>query len=277
MLEFQLFRMKVHPSKQIDMFEEGKTASEILKDIIISHPESELWKGTIWHIGNILSIDEYAYYLRVGRTTKSTIEIYEGGNFLDQEFETAPYTHVILDLNMEICAIAKKTKLSPKTVGIARQLCRLLNKSDRAQILQAEIEIDEINDPYNFITYLFKAYNILKFSMTVSRPNQLEEKYDFIKTHQLLLKDTNADSGKTEIKGENLNPDRLEELTRSVASFGDNASALMVLEEGDKAVRKQLIGNPVVISQDDIIENEQRKSLLHRLRKIYNKIRGNND
>jgi len=127
MLNFQLFRIKVYPSKQKDLFIKSKTPSEILKETILTLPEAELRKGTIWHIGNITTIDNNGLYFRIGKTTKSKIEIYQKGNFADEEFETAPYTHVILDVPLELCAIAQKTKLAPKTSGIAKRLNRLLN------------------------------------------------------------------------------------------------------------------------------------------------------
>ena len=38
MLEFQLFRMKVYPSKQLSLIEPPKTPPEILKDVILSFP-----------------------------------------------------------------------------------------------------------------------------------------------------------------------------------------------------------------------------------------------
>ena len=81
MLEFQMFRIKVYPSPQGFLFEPPKTPSEILKDVILSLPSAELRKGMIWHIGNLSPIKEGGLYFRIGRTTKSTLEIYENGNF----------------------------------------------------------------------------------------------------------------------------------------------------------------------------------------------------
>ena len=117
MLEFQMFRIKVYPSPQSLLFEPPKTPPEIIEDVILSLPSVELRKGMIWHIGNISTLEEGGLYFRIGRTTKSTLEIYENGNFEEQEFETAPYTHMVLDIRLELCAIAKKSKLSPKTTG----------------------------------------------------------------------------------------------------------------------------------------------------------------
>ena len=151
MIDFQLFRITVYPSKQINMFEGQKSPSEILKETVLTLPSAELRKGIIWHIGNISSIKDDGLYFRVGRTSKSTIAVYQDGNFADEEFETAPYTHVILDVPLELCAIARNTKLSPKTTGIANQFIRLLNGSDYAHLVQANFEIGEINGPEDFV------------------------------------------------------------------------------------------------------------------------------
>lgn len=87
MPEFQVFRLKVYPSKQISLFEKGKKPADTLKDVIESLPSAELRKGMIWHIGNVKKLDDAGLYFRIGRTTTSTIEIYQDGNFLDQEFK----------------------------------------------------------------------------------------------------------------------------------------------------------------------------------------------
>jgi len=51
----------------------------------------------VWHIGNVAPIGNEGLYFRLGRTVKYRLEFYKDGIFSDQEFEGAPYTHVILD------------------------------------------------------------------------------------------------------------------------------------------------------------------------------------
>ncbi len=86
MLEFQLFRIKVFPSPQDDLFEARKGPLEILSEVVTSFPEFELRQDFVWHIGNVAQFDLNALYFRIGRTSKSTIEVYKDGRFLDQEF-----------------------------------------------------------------------------------------------------------------------------------------------------------------------------------------------
>jgi hypothetical protein len=139
MLDFQLFRLKIYPSRQLLLFEKEKIRLEILKETIYSLPSLELRKGTVWHIGNVTELDKTGLYFRIGRTSTSTIEIYKNGNFIDEQFETAPYTHLVLDINLEICAIAKKPRLSPKISGIANQFVKIIERVRKRQVFSGRI------------------------------------------------------------------------------------------------------------------------------------------
>jgi len=276
MLEFQLFRIKVYPSEQGSLFERDRTPPDILRESILSLPSAEFRVGLIWHIGNVMPLDQTGLYFRVGRTSKTTIGIYNEGecNFLDQEFETAPYTHALVDVDLELCAIAKKTRLSPTTFGIARQFIRLLNKSPKAKELNASFEIDDIKDPEDFISQLREAYSISKFWVRFSRPNAFDANEDFVKPVQKMLKESNGEKGKAELQGSNLKAETLEVVARSAAATGDDAGALIKPNERARKVKKQLKGNPVNISEEDVDNTIQKLNLLHRIRTLYRRIRG---
>lgn len=275
MLEFQLFRIKVYPLQGI-LFEQPKSPFEILKQVIISLPFAEFRRGMVWHIGNVCGIEQDGLYLRLGRTTKSTIEIYQDGNFTEQDFEMAPYTHVIVDIPLEVCAIAKKTKLSRTTTGTANCLIRLLNTSERARQLgaDAKFEISEINDPTDFVSHLHESFAISKFWVTFSRRNAWDTNKDFNKPMERLLDAMKGEKGKSEFQGTKLKPDTLEHLARSAASTGNDATAWLQLQSRGPKVKKSLRGNPVVVSEEDVSSPEQRRSMLQRIREKYHNIRG---
>jgi acyl-CoA synthetase (AMP-forming)/AMP-acid ligase II len=257
------------------LFVEEKSRSDILREVLFSLPSAELRKGITWHIGNITYLDEDGLYFRIGRISKSTVETYKDGNFLDQKFETAPYTHVVLDNRLEVCAIAKKTKLLRTAAGIARRFVELLLRSEKAQLFDVEFDIDEINDPEDFITNLYNAYLILKFWVTFSRPNAFDAS-DFVKPYMNFLEVSNGEKGKVEIEAKKgLNLASLVDVTRSAATMGSDAGASILEKKGGKSVRKYLSGNPVVISEEDLTDDQQRKRFLQRVREQYWKIRGN--
>ncbi len=273
MTKFHLFRIRILPLKQMALFERKGSPSQILRETILSFPSFEFRKGKVWQIGNVTAVDEHGIYFRVGRTSKSTLEIYRDGNFVDQQFDAAPYTHVLLDMQLELCAIARKTKLSPKPKGIAAQLSRVLSQSTKAKEYGARFEIVEINDPHDFVTHIRSAYTIFRFWITFSLPNIFDTD-DFIKPMERLLKETSGESGKTELRGDGLNPENLEALTRSAASTGDDAGALLQPERDQKKVRKVLRGNPVTITQEELSNLDQMMSLLKQMRELYEQIRG---
>lgn len=273
MLHFQLFRIKVYPSKQGFLFESSQTPSEILYKAILSKPTAEFRKGVFWHIGNVHELMDSGLYFRIGKISKSTIEIYNNGNFEEMEFESAPYTHVILDANLEICGIAQKMKLSPRPIGIANRLIRLLNDSTIAHRIHAKFEILPINDPTDFINYLQRALIISKFWITFSRPNAWDVNEDFIKPMEKLAESSGADKGKTEIEGENLEYKNLKELAKSAASTGDDAGASLQMDVTGRKIKKSIKGNHVIIQYQDVTESEQKIQFLQTIKNYYRKIR----
>lgn len=275
MLEFQLFRIQVVYA--LPLFKTGKEfkkPSEILKETILAFSRAEFSKEATWRIGNVQVINGEGIYLRLGKTSKSTLEIFENGKFQDQIFETAPYTHVVIDLKYEICAIAKKTKLAPKTKTIANHFKRLLNKSVKAKELGVEFNIDEIKDPQDFIFYLKTAYAVSKFRLTFKRPNAWDVSKDFIEPLQKGLAEVDGTQGTVEVKGQELNVETLEELTRSVASTGDTAIAWLQLEAGaKKKTKKVLKENLAWMRHEDLIDEESIRRFVECMRDRYREIR----
>jgi hypothetical protein len=96
MLEFQLFRVKVFFPAQLPLLERPPSRQELLRQAIESLPSADSRRGLVWHIGNVAAVDRTGLYLRVGRTTTTTVEVFEDGRFRDQTFETAPYILLIL-------------------------------------------------------------------------------------------------------------------------------------------------------------------------------------
>jgi hypothetical protein len=273
MLDFQLFRIKVFPPAQSSLFEVDATPQGILVQTIKSLPEAEFRTGKTWHVGNVTEVDQDSLYFRIGRTSKATIEVYDNGRFLDQEFDTSPYTHIFLEIELEVCAIASKRKLARTTDRMARQLAKLLNRSNRAREFGAKFEINMINDPEDFISRLKSAYSVEKFWLTFTRPNSIDVEEDYIKPMERLLSAATGDRGKTEIKGPDLDDDVLEQLSRSAASTGDNAGASIRHAPEERALSISLKGRAVDIAQDSVDGDDEKRSFIQRLRERYEGIR----
>ena len=277
MIEFQLFRVKVFLPQQMSLLEPTRSRSDILREVIESKPEAQLRRGVQWHLGNVEQIGTDALYFRVGRTTTSTLEFFDDGKFADQSFETAPYTHALIDLPTEVCVIAKKTQLSHQTTGIANQLARLFEHSETALKLETQFKIGEINDPDDFISHLKSAYSISKFAVWFSQPNPFDVNVDFIRPAQKLVSASNGQQGKTEIKGDKLNAAVLEDISRSAAATSDDAVAWLKPTANKRRVKKRLKGNPVVLQQEEVDSKESREACVQRMLDLYQKVRHSNE
>lgn len=272
---FQLFHCRVTLPSQIDLLRDPPSRPEIIRQALEERPSAELRKGYTWHIGNLESIGSDGIYFAFGKTTVTSIEQYDavGGDFVEIEFDTAPYTHVILDLHHQVMAIAAKSRLAPTTGGISRQLTKLLNRSEAARIHEVQFNVAEIKDPQDLIKHLHESYAVCRFKMTFTRPNPFDANEDVQKPLEKFLAAANGRSGSTEVAGENLEPDILEELVRSAAASGNDAVAHVKPTQASRPVKKQLSGNPVIVSAEEPANDERKSALLDLVKSTYERVR----
>lgn len=274
MLEFLLFRIRVLPNTQtILSFDEGRTRPQILREIMESAPSREFYRGRIWHIGNVEAIGRDGIYLRIGKTITTPLEVYANGRFTDIEFESAPYTHIIVDVPREVCAIARKSSLATNTVTIAKRFIRILEGADKAKELNATLEIDPINDPSNFIQFLQAATAVSRFEVSVGRPNPWDVEEDFVKPNERALEASRGEAAHVTFLGKDLDADWLEEITRSVAAAGQEAKATLTLPDKHGKQQKVLGNNGVSVSVDDISQPEEKQDALTAVQVKYQSIR----
>lgn len=150
--------------------------STLLRTSLSEVPTAELRKGQIWRIGNLKMIDETGAYFAFGRMRKSAIERFdiERAILLQEMTPTAPYTHVLLDVGLQVAAIAAESKLAAAPASIAKRLAQVLSRSKVAQSNMAEIEDSEIRDPESFIGYLREAHAIRSFTFHFKPPNPFD-------------------------------------------------------------------------------------------------------
>jgi hypothetical protein len=278
MLELQLFRLKVtRPGQPTVWADVNWDTAAIIRQAIEHAPAKEVRRGFVWHIGNVSVIDESGLYFRFGRTTRASFPFFDEKtrSFVEHEHENAPYTHVFVDVQLGVCAIARNTELAQRTTAIARQLERLLNDTPVRYDTGALFALDEIKDPTQFLEQLREALTVLSFSLTFTRPNPFDVNEDFQRPMENLLQQADATAGRTTIKGDDLERPVLEELTRSAAATGNNAEAKLVRVGDERPVRRQLRENNAAVSFSDIETEEQRIDVLRVIRQAYLRIRQN--
>ncbi len=277
---FYLYRLKIERSEQRGLYEDTKsTPSEIICAAIREKPSNEIRKGNTWHIGNIELIGDNGLFFAFGRVTKSIAEKYdeESGDFLDEPQRQAPYTYVIFDLENQVCAVALKSKISPKVSDIANNLAKLLNETNNAKKNNLKFVMAEINDPHEFLEYVRNAWEIKKFDIEFGQPNPLDVDQDFQKPMQNLLEETGGSKGKTTIQGDNLEKEPIERLAAAAAATGNSASARLKQKKDSKYVTKRLSGNPATLATNEIATKDEKVTLLSQIVAKYQSIRNAGD
>ncbi len=275
-MEIVLYRIKIMRSKQRDLFAKEASPSDLLRQMILEKPTAESARGTTWHIGNIERVDDASVYFALGRTTTATLPVLvEGtGDFVDETYESAPYTHAFVDFNREICGIAVKTAVAPTTDAIARQLERLLEGTETARSSQVSVTVAAINEPEQLLNALRNAYSITSFTVYFSRPNPIDVNEDFLKPMERLAQEAGGESGHATVRGKALDPEPLADLVRSAAATGDEAVAKLKPERGTKTVRRSLRGQHARISEDEPATPEGRSRAISKIRRKQSDIRG---
>jgi hypothetical protein len=278
MHKFQLFRIKAVHSRQLELdFAHRDDRRPIIRKAVEAKPSAELRMGHHWHIGNIASIDAKAAYFALGRTTRSTLEFYDedSGDFEVARVENAPYTHVLIDFDIQVCAIAAKSRLSPNAVGIAAQLERLLNTAESSKTPGVEFKVEPLRNPVDLVREIGDAYAVKVFSVEFSLPNPWDADEDFQKPAQRLLQESRGSTGRTTLSGFDLARAPLQNLTQAAAASGNNAEAKLQRESDSKAVRLSLHATEVQLTEDDEQEIEKiRGGILVRIRELYSSVRG---
>ncbi|GJQ60949.1 MAG: hypothetical protein SCALA702_00020 [Melioribacteraceae bacterium] len=244
MLEFYLYRAKFIKSEQISLFSQDILPSDIFIKAIKEKPSLSLNNNYDWHIGNVEVYQDGTGYFAVGRTKKSIVEKYDerSKNFLEKEDDESPHTHVLFDIKIGLLCIARKTKLAPTINGIARKIEVLFSNTVIVKEYSVDVKIDYIRDPKSFISHIKMAYAIKKFTATFTGPNPIDADEIFQKPMSVYLNKANGSSGRTTIKGRDLNSEVITEVAISVASTGNNANA-QILENKDEELKIIYLGD----------------------------------
>lgn len=244
-VELHLFRVKFIRPAQTLLLSDNRTSSELFHDALLEKPSAELRSGFLWHIGNVVQLDDSGGAFAIGRTTNTTLSRYdeEQGNFVEEDSEDSPYTVCLYDLQIGFVAIKKKTRLSPTTEGIARQLSKLLSQTEAAKSNEIEVRIDAIPDPFNFIARIQSARYIKRFTAHFTGPNPFDADELFQKPLSVYCQAIQGETGKVITEGEALDSETAISVTRSVAATGNEASARIIEHEGSRARNIHLKGD----------------------------------
>ena len=273
---FQLFKMRLVQRRDGTLFDGEIDRVSILSKAVESLPTLQVRRGYLWRLGSVRKIGNSDYYFAIGRTHSQTVGQFdeEAGEFIEQELQESPFTHVVLDTNMQLVAISANYSLEPTIKGLADRLGPLLERAQNvSEFGYLTIEIDPVKDPVEFLAYISDAYRIMELTTTFSRPNAWDYSEHFHKPLSATLDFVDGEEGQAKIKGVSLNKKNLKEVVRSGAANGDDISAKLVANEGEKATRKRLGENHIIFEEEDPKDDEARRKLLSVIRQLYEKVR----
>lgn len=279
-LNFQIFRIQIKDElgNQTSLFDGGYRPNgtldrkKLLTDVFGKFiQQNTRYKN--WGVGNFNYLEEEeVYYLKFGRIRERETPKYNEGEFFEETDTEAPSTLLVFDVNLQVIAVAKNTRLAPHIKSIANAFSKYLNSIEEVQGNNVSIEIEPIFDPTDFISIIEGAYQIHKFWVRVKYPNAIDVNQDFILPLEKTLAEVDGQDVKAEFKGDDLKKEPLEEFTRSCASKGNEAGARLTSEEGTQPQTKKIGQNPVTVDEDDESPSFM-ENLIRKIRSAYNKVR----
>lgn len=246
-----------------------------LRESVEQRPTSKPRRGVSWHIGNVETLDAKGLYFRLGKMSKRTLPMLEPstGDFIKQEFANAPYTHVLLDWELEVCALARNPLLAATPDGIARRLRDVLNDSASDQGSGATFRVGPVRDPEPFLKVLGDAYAIKSFSFTFTKKNLFDANKDFVLPFENLVGEAKANEGKVTLKGTDLDSQPVKEIAASAAASGDGASARIQITEDSGTTTRSLHGDAASVPVNDLDIDGAREQALEAARAEYERIK----
>jgi len=276
-IEYSLFRAKFVKPRQQSLFDPNLTAAQLFLSAILEKPSAEIRTGYMWHIGNLQPFDDdnMTGYFAVGRTTNATVEKFdpESKNFLVEELETSPYTHVVFDASIGILGIAKKTSLAPTAKGIASKIEMLLQQTTEILKNEITVEVRPIPDPDGFLKAVLAAYRVSRFTATFRGPNPIDADALFQKPLAVYCSKVNGEKGKVQVQGADLDREVISEVARSSAATGNETSARIHKTASQKPITISMSGDPIKKKYDEDIHNPE--GVLHDMKNLYQKIHSN--
>lgn len=277
-LTYYLYRVRLYPPQQGMLFSGQFDRLALLRAAIVSSPTVRLRKTIEWHVGNVEEIGEHAIYFRMGKTTRRIRGVFDSNRseFLDQEIEDAPYSHIVLDRRLQVAIISRNTKLAPDARALGKRLSRLLGEARPIQEAGAVCEVVPIRDPKSFLQALKSAYVVRRFSVEILRPNPWDVDEDFIKPAEKSVESLNGERGQvTVVSGpsQDLDRDKLEPITRSAAASGVNVKMSYKEKQRSKTKIRSLRDSVVSVDLpvDDV--NKNGASVLEALQSAYGAVR----
>jgi hypothetical protein len=145
-------------------------------------------------------------------------------------------------MKYQVLAIARNSDLSPAPKSVARKLRNLLQDTKIARDVGCRFSIDLITDPAEFVDTLLTVEAVTKFQVSYSLPNVWDAERDFQQPFQETTRALGSEAGTATFKGQDLEREKLVQLTRAAAAVGKRAKAW---------IRRKKTARPVPVTSSE--------------------------
>lgn len=274
-VEYSLFRVKMIRSKQRQMFADSDlTPGELFVAALQEQPALRV-RTNVWKVANVERFDDGTNLLgrfAIGTIKSSRFEVLDRttGDFVEAEFETAPYTYCLFDASIGLIGVAKKQTLAPYVSDIVKRLQGVLQNSHVVRRNEIIVNIDPISDPAPFLSKIRKAYRVSSYRATFTGPNPFDADEYFQRPLSALCQKAAAAQGRVELKGDDLDREVLQEVSRSTVASGNTASATIKEVRNGKSAMVRTSGDALKRKYDGSFRPLE---ILIDLVKLYKKVR----
>lgn len=270
-----IFKIKFIKSEQPLLPFSDITTSEMFKIALKQKPKiPSKYSDAIWHIGNIVYVDEFSGTFRFGKQTPSEFPVFDENSkdFTTENVTEAPNCLVYFNLEYELLGISSSSSLKLDKDEIASRLKEVLQNTRTVLESETTVEISPVKSPKTFIEHLKSAYKIKRFTIKFSGPNPFDADSTFHKPQSAYLKAIGGKEGVTSVSGDNLNTDICVIMAKSVSGTGNDASAGIQETSSDSTHKISLSQSPLKINltEDDI---DKPKNIIEKILDAYRNVK----
>lgn len=277
-MKLTLFRIICGQVYENSLFKGTTEPRDAIIAVLKQQPSGEVREGYTWHVGNLNIISDDYIWFRFGRISDAILPQYDEINklFIDEESEHAPNALIFLDLHYQVVAIEHNYQLLPNVVRIGKMLERVLNDWLLASLSPVKLEVRELRDLEDIISFINSSYRILTLTFEVGRKNNWDVDTHVQRPHEELLSITNGDVATTEISGSDLNKESAVRVARAVNAKGRVVKIKAMRRPGDKAIKKNSESSHKTIDIDKPKTDEDRIRTFDNIRLEYLNLRNGN-
>lgn len=234
-------------------------------------PGAFVRKGIEWTMADSDELEDGLVFFKFGRITKKQKDKFDrdSRSFYEMIDDDIDKVACFYDANYQVLAIEKNNS-APTPNTISRYITKVVTAckdleyikrsmtSEEVMLLNlTSAKIDAISDPLEFIEYLKKSYKVTRFEVFFGKENPYDFEETLQRPMQRYIKDVDGEEAGTFVFArDGLNKDKIIDISKAAAAYGENATAKVYHTEGSLAetirLKKKQDEAFIEIYEDDI-------------------------